>query len=121
MDTKKNDTAFCNRHSGGDLVVMLKKDLIALCLLHLLDGKDQYGYELLHILHEGFPDTQESAIYALLREMCRNELIQWYKGDISGGPVRKYYRLTDAGREKRKILLEEWQRIRDTVASLGVE
>ena len=48
---------------------MLKKDLIALCLLHLLDGKDQYGYELLHILHEGFPDTQESAIYALLREM----------------------------------------------------
>ena len=53
--------------------------------------------------------------------MCRNELIQWYKGDISGGPVRKYYRLTDAGREKRKILLEEWQRIRDTVASLGVE
>ena len=100
---------------------MLKKDLIALCLLHLLDGKDQYGYELLHILHEGFPDTQESAIYALLREMCRNELIQWYKDDISGGPVRKYYRLTDAGREKRKILLEEWQRIRDTVASLGVE
>ena len=29
--------------------------------------------------------------------------------------------VTIRNREKRKILLEEWQRIRDTVASLGVE
>ena len=100
---------------------MLKRDLLELCLLQLLTAEDRYGYDLLRRLSAVFPDTQESAIYALLREMCRNELIQWYKGDISGGPVRKYYRLTDAGREKRKILLEEWQRIRDTVASLGVE
>jgi len=99
---------------------MLKKDLIALCLLHLLDEEDQYGYELLHRLHEGFPDTQESAVYALLREMCRDGLIQWYKGDVSGGPVRKYYRITSEGREKRMFLLEEWRRIRDTVAALGV-
>lgn len=100
---------------------MLKKDLISLCLLHLLDGKDQYGYELLHCLHEGFPDTQESVIYALLREMCRNGLIQWYKGETSGGPVRKYYRLTQDGRNKKELLLAEWRRVRDTVKNLGVE
>ena len=99
---------------------MLKKDLIALCLLHLLDGKDQYGYELLHILHEGFPDTQESAIYALLREMCRNELIQWYKGDISGGPVRKYYRLTEEGRERLEQMAGDWRRLREIVEGLGI-
>ena len=46
---------------------MLKKDLIELCLLHLLSQGDQYGYELLRRLHHTFPDTQESAVYALLR------------------------------------------------------
>ena len=45
---------------------MLKKDLLELCLLHQLQKNDQYGYELLHGLHDIFPDTQESAIYALL-------------------------------------------------------
>ena len=100
---------------------MLKKDLIALCLLQLLEGKDQYGYELLDRLHEGFPDTQESAIYALLRQMCRDGLIEWYRGEVSGGPMRKYYRLTQAGRDKRELLLGEWRRIRDSVRALGVD
>lgn len=100
---------------------MLKKDLISLCLLHLLGEKEQYGYELLHILHEVFPDTQESVIYALLREMCRNGLIQWYKGETSGGPVRKYYRLTPAGCEKKELLLEEWRHIQNVIASLGIK
>ena len=36
---------------------MLKKDLIELCLLHLLAQGDQYGYELLRCLHHTFPDT----------------------------------------------------------------
>ena len=30
---------------------MLKKDLIELCLLHLLDVEDLYGYEILHRIH----------------------------------------------------------------------
>ena len=50
---------------------MLKKDLIELCLLHLLAQGDQYAYELLRRLHHTFPDTQESAVYALLRGLCR--------------------------------------------------
>ena len=50
---------------------MLKKDLLELCLLHLLCQGDQYGYELLRLLHGAFPDTQESAIYAILRQLCR--------------------------------------------------
>ena len=40
---------------------MLKKDLIELCLLHLLAQGDRYGYDLLKKLHAVFPDTQESA------------------------------------------------------------
>ena len=50
---------------------MLKRDLIVLCLLHLLKGADRYGYELMRPLREAFPDTEESAIYALLRQLCR--------------------------------------------------
>lgn len=100
---------------------MLKRDLIELCLLHLLFQGDQYGYEILSRLHEAFPDTQESAVYALLRKLCKEGFSESYQGQQSEGPPRKYYRLNPAGEEKRLSLLEEWRSMREAIAALGIE
>jgi len=100
---------------------MLKKDVLELCLLHLMAQGDQYGYELLRRLHEVFPDTQESAIYALLRGLCREGCTERYQGGTSGGPARKYYRLTDAGRSRLDTLLKLWRGTRDALSALGIQ
>ena len=60
---------------------MLKKDLIELCLLQMLCMGDKYGYEMLSPLRAAFPDTQESAIYAILRGLCKNGFTQWYMAE----------------------------------------
>lgn len=99
---------------------MLKKDLIKLSMLHLLMAGDRYGYEVLSILHDIFPDTQESAIYALLRELCRDGSTESYTGSVSGGPARKYYRMTERGREVYGELLEQWRSLRESLAGLGI-
>ncbi len=100
---------------------MLKKELIELCLLHLLAQGDQYGYELLRRLHRTFPDTQESAVYALLRGLCREGCSEQYLGEVSGGPARKYYRLTPAGRDRLAALLAQWRALSAALAELGVK
>ena len=100
---------------------MLKKDLIELCLLHILRQEDLYGYELLRRMHSGFPGTQESGIYALLRGLCRDGYTEQYEGDASDGPVRKYYRITALGKKKLEALLNEWHRLQNALAALGVE
>ncbi len=100
---------------------MLKKDLIELCLFHLLMQKDLYGYQILNQMHESFPDTQESAIYAELRALCRNGYTVQYQGEVSGGPTRKYYQITETGKEKYQELLIEWHRLRDIINTLGIE
>ena len=100
---------------------MLKKDLITLCLLHVLSSEDLYGYEILRRIHESFPGTQESAIYALLRGLCKEGCTEQYQGETSDGPTRKYYRITKKGEEKRDGLLQEWRRLRDALSALGVE
>lgn len=99
---------------------MLKKDLMELCLLHLLVQGDKYGYEMLSRLHDIFPDTRESVIYALLRELCRRELTQRYQGEVSEGPARKYYHLTQTGEERYQALLEQWRGLYQALADLGV-
>ena len=99
---------------------MVKKDLIELCLLHLLSDEDLYGYELLRRIHESFPDTQESGIYAILRGLKKAGCTEHYAGTDSGGPPRKYYRLTPAGAARRDALRAEWTRLRDAVSALGI-
>lgn len=100
---------------------MLKKDLIELSLLYVLSNEDLYGYEILRRIRESFPGTQESGVYALLRGLCREGCTEQYEGETSDGPKRKYYRITEAGNRKRENLLEEWRRLRDALAALGIE
>lgn len=100
---------------------MLKKDLLELCLLHLMAEGDQYGYELLRRLHAVFPDTQESAIYAILRGLCREGATERYEGETSGGPARKYYCVTEQGRERLAALLETWRQTKGALSALGID
>lgn len=100
---------------------MLKKELIELCLLHLMYIKDVYGYELIRRIYGVVPDIQESTVYALLRNLSKNGFAEQYVGEKSDGPTRKYYHITQAGREKRDHLISEWRELRDNMAALGVE
>lgn len=100
---------------------MLKKELLELCLLHLLSDGDLYGYELLRQLHGAFPDTQESAVYALLRGLCREGSTSRYQAASPDGPARKYYKLTERGSEKYSRLLKAWRKLSRALSELGVE
>ena len=100
---------------------MLKKDIIELCLLHILSSEDLYGYEILRRIHQNFPGTQESAIYALLRGLCKEGCTEQYEGKTSDGPTRKYYRITKNGEQKKDHLLHEWHRLRNALSELGIE
>lgn len=100
---------------------MLKKDLIELCLLHLLSTGDRYGYEVLSRLHDAFPDTQESAVYALLRGLGRDGCTESYQGEVSGGPTRKYYKLTEGGRTRYVTLLTQWRTLCTALKEMGID
>ena len=94
---------------------MLKRDLLELCLLQLLTAEDRYGYDLLRRLSAVFPDTQESTIYAILRGLCKEGCTETYQGETSGGPTRKYYRLTKKGKKLLDSKREEWELFRQGV------
>ena len=100
---------------------MLKKDLLELCILNLLEQGPEYGYELLRKLHDAFPNTQESGIYAILRDLCRDGYTRSFQGTVSGGPSRKYYELTAAGEDKRVSLLDQWRILRIALEKIGIK
>lgn len=99
---------------------MLKKDVLELCLLHLIGAGEGYGYELLRRLHGAFPDTQESALYALIRGLHREGLIQASEERSVAGPPRKYYRMTQAGTQRLAEHLVKWRALTAALRDLGI-
>lgn len=77
----------------------LKKGVLEICILKLLERQDCYGYEIICGLQADFPGTEESTLYAILRRMNREGYTEVYHREGPNGPERKYYRITERGRE----------------------
>lgn len=89
--------------------VQFKKGVLELCVLALLLRRDFYGYELVHEISVNI-DIAEGTIYPLLRRLTLEGYFTTYLQESAEGPPRKYYRLTDKGREYAAGLREEWRR-----------
>ena len=75
-----------------------KKGVLELCVLSLLRKQDRYGYEISDYLSRHI-DIADGTVYPLLRKMKADGLVTTYLQEESGGPPRKYYSLTELGRE----------------------
>ena len=75
-----------------------KKGVLELCVLALLRQRDCYGYEISEILSRRV-DIADGTVYPILRKLKADGLLTTYMQEESGGPPRKYYKLTELGRE----------------------
>ncbi len=85
----------------------LKKGSLELCVLAVLTGEDRYGYELVEKISRHI-DITEGTIYPLLRRCLNDGWFETYLRESDQGPPRKYYRLTDKGREVYQEMRAEW-------------
>lgn len=97
--------------------VQLKKGVLELCVLALLSSHDSYAYEIASRLAEGI-DMGEGTIYPLMRRMQSDGLVETYLVESSSGPPRKYYKLTEAGKQSFTAQKAEWAAFSRAVESI---
>ncbi|KHF40574.1 PadR family transcriptional regulator [Halalkalibacter okhensis] len=97
--------------------VQFKKGVLELCVLILLDKQDRYGYELVQKISEKIA-ISEGTVYPLLRRLTKEGYFTTYLKESSEGPSRKYYQLTDSGRDFLHKLLQEWKEFSSGVNQL---
>lgn len=79
-------------------------------LAHLLE-KDSYGYEInkqIKILSEEKYELKEATLYTAFKRLEDAGYIISYWGDENTGARRKYYKITESGKEKYHKLYNEW-------------
>ena len=93
---------------GADIGIWsteIRRGVIELCIMALIDKKEMYGYEIakrLRALTSEILSVEEGTLYPLLRRLEKKGWVQGSWVIIEGRP-RKYYKLTEQG----KIALEK--------------
>lgn len=90
-------------------------------ILNSLAERDRYGYEILDIisdLSEGRYEIKQPTLYSCLKRLEKQGFISSYFGDESNGGRRRYYQLTDKGRETLEQDQREWEFSRTIINKL---
>lgn len=90
-------------------------------ILAILSQKDSYGYEIMKTIiqrGQGLFDIKDATIYTAFKRMERDQLITTYWGGEEGGARRKYYAITQKGKEVYTRKVEEWKEINIALNSL---
>jgi PadR family transcriptional regulator PadR len=87
----------------------MRKGVLEYCLLLVIARAEQvYASDILAALKASNMIVVEGTIYPLLSRMTRAEYLKYTWIESSAGPPRKYYSLTDRGREALKQMTEQW-------------
>ena len=94
----------------------LLRGVLDLCLLAVISEEPSYGYEMTKRLrNRGLASVAEGSIYPLLARLEREGLVDTYRAASKGGPQRKYYRPSDAGRVALALGVSEWRAAREAI------
>jgi PadR family transcriptional regulator PadR len=90
----------------------LKRGTIELVLLTLLEERERYGYEIVSAIEErsgGRLEVKDGTLYPVLYRLEDAGFVEprWETQDR--GVPRKYYRITDEGKEESRRLRTEWR------------
>lgn len=88
----------------------IKRGTLEFCILSMINQRATYGYEIISTL-EKYPilAAKENTIYPLLRRLMKEAHVSSYWQESADGlPPRKYYSITDKGRDYLLAISQEW-------------
>jgi PadR family transcriptional regulator PadR len=92
-------------------------ELILLGIVNRSTGP-MYGYQIARIIEESGPDLpiiKLWTLYPILRSLEDNNLLESQVEPSVTGPPRRYYRITETGRQTLNRWMEFWEQIKDLV------
>jgi len=89
--------------------VQLKRGVLDVCVLAVLNRSDSYGYQIVKDLSPVI-GISESTLYPILKRLEAGGQLTVYTVEHNSR-LRKYYKITHEGKQKCEDFLSEWQEI----------
>ena len=99
----------------------MRKGILEYCILSILEKKDAYVAEILEELKNAKLIVVEGTIYPLLTRLKNSDLLEYRWEESTGGPPRKYYKLTSNGIDFLKELSKSWEDLKLAVKTISTK
>lgn len=89
----------------------LRRGVLELCILSIISEEPLYPKDIIERLGNTEMIVKEGTLYPLLTRLKNADLLQYNWQESSMGPPRKYYYITDKGREFLGELKTTWEHL----------
>lgn len=93
----------------------MRKGILEYCILTIISRKEAYTSDILEALRQADLLVVEGTLYPLLSRLKNNGLLAYRWQESTDGPPRKYFTLTDEGKELLAALNQEWGTISQAI------
>jgi len=100
------------------LAIQMRKGLLAFCVLTACDGEPLYTNEIVKRFHASGMAVIEGTIYALLSRLQKDGLLSHTWKESEQGPPRKYYQITEFGKEVKAAMQIHIDGLQNTLDAL---
>jgi PadR family transcriptional regulator PadR len=89
--------------------IQLKRGMLDVCVLAAIKNEDSYGYKIIKDMAP-YIELSESTLYTILKRLESAQMLTVRTAE-HGGRLRKYYHITDKGRERIEEFKCEWREV----------
>lgn len=93
----------------------MRKGILEYCILSIISRKEVYTSDILDALRKANLLVVEGTLYPLLSRLKNNGLVKYRWQESTDGPPRKYFTLTDEGKDLLVSLNDEWTLINQAI------
>lgn len=96
----------------------MRKGVLEYCILSVLQHEDAYASDIINKLKKAKLIVVEGTLYPLLTRQKNAGLLSYRWEESTQGPPRKYYTLTEKGREFLRELDNSWLELTQAVEAI---
>ena len=96
----------------------MRKGVLEYCILCILEKHEAYASDIIEELKAADMIVVEGTLYPLLIRQKNQGLLSYRWEESTQGPPRKYYCITDKGREQLKDMDTAWQEMVQAIDTL---
>jgi|SRR5574344_1181598 PadR family transcriptional regulator, regulatory protein PadR len=93
----------------------MRKGVLEYCILSILNKKDAYASSIISEMKEAKMIVVEGTLYPLLIRQKNQGLLSYRWEESPQGPPRKYYSITERGKEQLSEMDSAWKELVETI------
>ena len=105
-------------NSAENVRSQMRKGVLEYCILSILDKKEAYASSILDELKTANMIVVEGTLYPILIRQKNQGLLSYRWEESTQGPPRKYYCITEKGRQQLLEMDTAWREIVDTIKTI---